>query len=162
LKAITIHQPWASLIAYGHKKFETRSWKTNYRGPIAIHASKKRDMEFIWELKNKYPEIWQAIPAFPTGAIVAVAELAECWRMVYHPGPDVGRAKHIPFGAEADVPRDHPNFSRYIVPTETEKMFGDWRTGRYAWELANVRLLPDPIPAKGQQGLWNWGVDEDG
>lgn len=41
MKAITLWQPWASLIAIGAKKYETRSWKTNYRGPIAIHAAKK-------------------------------------------------------------------------------------------------------------------------
>ncbi len=41
MKAITIHQPWASLIVVGAKRFETRSWETKYRGPIAIHASKQ-------------------------------------------------------------------------------------------------------------------------
>ena len=41
MKAITIWQPWASLIACGAKKYETRSWPTKYRGPIAIHAAAK-------------------------------------------------------------------------------------------------------------------------
>ena len=40
MKAISIHQPWASLIAFGEKRFETRSWKTDYRGPLLIHASR--------------------------------------------------------------------------------------------------------------------------
>lgn len=40
MKALTIHQPWASLIAYGFKRFETRGWRTNYRGLVAIHAGK--------------------------------------------------------------------------------------------------------------------------
>ena len=39
-KAITIRQPWAGLIAVGEKIYETRSWPTKYRGPIAIHAGK--------------------------------------------------------------------------------------------------------------------------
>lgn len=38
MKAITLHQPWASLIALGVKTVETRSWNTNYRGTLAIHA----------------------------------------------------------------------------------------------------------------------------
>ncbi len=42
MKALTIRQPWASLIAHGVKTIETRSWKTSYRGPIAIHAGAKR------------------------------------------------------------------------------------------------------------------------
>lgn len=39
MKALTLHQPWASLIAVGAKKIETRSWSTSYRGPLAIHAA---------------------------------------------------------------------------------------------------------------------------
>lgn len=40
MKALTLHQPWASLIATGAKTLETRSWPTRYRGPLAIHAAK--------------------------------------------------------------------------------------------------------------------------
>ena len=39
MKALTIWQPWASLLVSGQKKYETRSWATAYRGPIAIHAA---------------------------------------------------------------------------------------------------------------------------
>lgn len=39
MKALTLHQPWASLIALGVKTIETRSWSTSYRGPLAIHAA---------------------------------------------------------------------------------------------------------------------------
>jgi len=42
LKAITILQPWASLIACGAKQIETRSWATKYRGQLAIHAGKQK------------------------------------------------------------------------------------------------------------------------
>ena len=42
IKAISLWQPWASLIALGGKKIETRSWPTKYRGPLAIHASKNQ------------------------------------------------------------------------------------------------------------------------
>ncbi len=42
MKAISILQPWASLVALGHKKIETRSWNTKYRGELLIHASKKQ------------------------------------------------------------------------------------------------------------------------
>jgi hypothetical protein len=43
VKALTVRQPWASLIACGAKTIETRSWRTSYRGPIAIHAGKTID-----------------------------------------------------------------------------------------------------------------------
>ena len=39
MKAITIWQPWATLLPLGVKLYETRSWATSYRGPIAIHAA---------------------------------------------------------------------------------------------------------------------------
>ena len=40
MKALTLTQPWATLVAMGAKRIETRSWTTNYRGPLAIHAGK--------------------------------------------------------------------------------------------------------------------------
>lgn len=40
MKGLTLTQPWATLVAIGAKRVETRSWSTNYRGPIAIHAAK--------------------------------------------------------------------------------------------------------------------------
>lgn len=39
--ALTLRQPWASLVAIGVKQVETRSWTTAYRGPLAIHSSKR-------------------------------------------------------------------------------------------------------------------------
>ncbi len=172
MKAITIWQPWATLLAIGAKKYETRSWATNYRGPIAIHAAVKRPPnqgELPW--KN-FEAITHAITMnlghwrfdwdnIPRGCIIATAELVNCWHIVYHPGTDVDVAKHINIGAELDVPKHHPDFHKYIVPTEEEMLFGDWTPGRYAWEFANIKMLQDPILVKGQQRLWNW-EEEDG
>lgn len=45
MKALTIYQPWATLIAIGAKHIETRSWSTKYRGPLAVHAGKVLDHE---------------------------------------------------------------------------------------------------------------------
>ena len=41
---MTVKQPWAWLIAQGIKKVENRSWKTNYRGTVAIHVGKSNDV----------------------------------------------------------------------------------------------------------------------
>lgn len=43
MKALTIKEPWATLIIEGYKEYEFRSWKTNYRGKILIHAGKSID-----------------------------------------------------------------------------------------------------------------------
>ena len=51
MKALTIKEPWATLIISGYKKYEFRSWKTNYRGKILIHAGKtlEKDVEKRFE-----------------------------------------------------------------------------------------------------------------
>ncbi|WP_274362735.1 ASCH domain-containing protein [Paenibacillus thermotolerans] len=153
MKAITIHQPWASLIAIGAKRFETRGWKTNYRGQIAIHASKKDPHDMMQSLPNKvqrqmYSVYYNyfniasgALSRMPTGAIVAIADLVDCRKVSDWFFSDGYPALH---GQNDDFFIDENEFS-----------FGDYTPGRYAWELANVRLI-EPIPVKGQQGLWNW------
>lgn len=50
MKAISLWQPWATLIATGAKQIETRSWATSYRGPIAIHAAKRKVRKELIEL----------------------------------------------------------------------------------------------------------------
>lgn len=68
MKALTICQPYAELIARGDKPIENRTWPTNYRGPIVIHAGKSRD----WLSGDQWEE------ALPFGAIVATADLVAC------------------------------------------------------------------------------------
>ena len=67
MKGLTIYQPSANHIADGKKRYETRSWFTTYRGPLAIHASKSRSHSAVG----------------PFGAIVAVGRLAACYRTRY-------------------------------------------------------------------------------
>ena len=52
MKALSLWQPWASLIAAGVKKVETRHWPTAYRGPIAIHAAKRLESDCGEELEG--------------------------------------------------------------------------------------------------------------
>lgn len=41
MKAISLKQPWANLVASGKKTIETRKWKTSYRGDLVIYSSQK-------------------------------------------------------------------------------------------------------------------------
>lgn len=52
MKVITLKQPWASLVANGYKIYEFRSWKTNYRGEILIHAGCGVDKECLEKVKD--------------------------------------------------------------------------------------------------------------
>jgi len=156
VKAITICQPWASLIAVGAKRFETRSWDTDYRGQIAIHAGLKpfdktldemfpriegvtaAEMEFIETVREYIDDDY-----FPYGAVVATAELIGCWKIT---AKDFGRGSM-------------PCIDNLLIPSNQERLFGDWTVGRYAWELADVKALPEPVPARGHLKLWDWDGD---
>lgn len=157
MKAITIWQPWASLISCGAKKYETRGWLTNYRGPIAIHAALKGVAPPYPELRralDKYAEKIGSFDELPRGAIIATAELVDIWKIEKSVTDGVIRARKI-------INRKQPTvIDRY--PTVEEMALGDWHPGRYAWELVNVKILSEPIPIKGNQGLWNWEPDTEG
>ncbi|GIO36228.1 hypothetical protein J41TS12_10890 [Paenibacillus antibioticophila] len=154
MKAITIHQPWATLIAVGEKRFETRGWSTRYRGPIAIHAGRHFNKEAWIE-----PPIYDAIRKhglllpedFPAGAVVAIADLVGCYRIY----DTIDNGIHI-----VRCPNDQYDFDKAEFIRKPESDFGFFEEGRYAWELDNVQMLPEPIPSKGQQGLWNWEGDK--
>jgi len=126
MKAITLWEPWASLIALGAKKIETRSWPTSYRGPLAIHSGLKK--------LSYYPiELVRAVPAVVTlkyhyGCVIAIANLVACIEMT-----------------PANI----------ALVDEPERSFGDYAAGRWMWLLANVRRI-DPVPAKGRLRLWEW------
>ena len=76
MKALTICQPYAELIARGLKVIENRHWPTMYRGPLAIHAGKSR----AW-LDDTYTEDLGGEQAMTFGAVVAVADLIDCRRI---------------------------------------------------------------------------------
>lgn len=146
MKALSLWQPWASLVALGSKKIETRSWATSHRGPIAIHAAKKWNRElvdmclyepFASELGKLRPNeggmfyLQDALPKIlPFGCIVAVADLVDCFRI--------------------DGPPDDA----------LERLFGDYRPGRFGWRLDNVRPIAN-VPCVGRQGLFHVNGDID-
>ena len=91
IKALSLHQPWASLVQLGIKTIETRSWSTKCRGPLAIHAT-KRNAKFV-DMKRLVGDqlpAWDAwynaglvsddgeTDRMPYGAVVATCELVDC------------------------------------------------------------------------------------
>lgn len=146
MKSITIRQPFATLIALGEKKLETRSWGTHYRGPIAIHAGMKIDREAceIEPIKSTLEKHGYTVNNLPTGAVIAIANLSESFEI-----------HHDLLGG---VYCFHGKSKRFVWcdSMPNEYYFGFYSNGRFAWEMSDVHLLPDPIPAKGQLGFWNW------
>ena len=71
LKVLTLKQPWASLVAEGIKKYEFRTWKTNYRGKILIHAGAGIDKEEMKKFNHLNLE-------YPSKRIIAEVEIEDC------------------------------------------------------------------------------------
>jgi hypothetical protein len=75
MRALTIHQPWAYLIAVGEKRIENRVWKTAHRGPLLIHAGATR------KLVETRPDLMARVAdaaGLAFGAVVAVVDLVDC------------------------------------------------------------------------------------
>lgn len=79
MKAITIKQPWASLICEGIKNVENRKWKTNFRGRVLVHAALK-DFNFNGQIISEYQrEFIKAVKKpYVTGAIIGSVEIIDC------------------------------------------------------------------------------------
>ena len=134
LKALTLYDPWATLVVLGEKKFETRSWPTQHRGLLAIHVSKNRPREamrfddiepFRSALGHNYHNLGYRHP----GCIIGVVEVVACY--------PAGRSD-----------------ARFGTLSEKELAFGDFSAGRFAWLLKNQHPLAEPITCAGHQGLW--------
>ena len=138
MRALSLYQPWASLIALGLKKVETRSWGTAYRGDVAVHAAKRwtRAERAFAEALSEFSEfeaLREADPGNVLGAVVCVARLAGCVRMT-----------------DGWIERQGV----------WEKMVGGFAPGRWGWILEDVRPLAAPVPMRGRQGLWTLSDDE--
>jgi activating signal cointegrator 1 len=149
VRILSLTEPWASLVAVGAKRIETRSWPTKVCGPIGIHASLKMPnwaIDCLWDEAFSAPlvqagvltpeqvgETYKRVPAFfPRGHIIAVCELVDCFKFTPETVAAIG---------------------------EPERSFGDYTLGRYGFRLANVRRLDTPVPARGALGFWHYDLE---
>lgn len=150
MKALTLWQPWATLVAMEVKHIETRCWSTKYRGELAIHAAAKIPPR--WLGSSAHEEIFRD-------------ELADVFK-VRRDCDDRG-GKHVddiiramPCGAVLCIVRlvgisETSEMLRETI-NRREAIFGNYEDGRYAWQLEMVDVFEPPIPAKGNRMLWNW------
>lgn len=136
MKALSLWQPWASLIAIGAKQYETRSWSTPYRGLLAIHAAKRWTLDEARAMKHfllTFPDLRAALSPDgllrpPLGAVLCVCKLVDVL----------------------------PTEEAYRIITHKEWQFGNYSEGRFAWKLELTEVFDPPIRARGAQGLWDW------
>lgn len=130
MKVLSIIEPYATLIKDGVKTIETRSWKTNYRGELYIHASSTK-------MPREYKENLELMSLIDKeklnyGSIICSCELVDCIEMTEQFIEDIKNNN------------------------KTEYLIGLYSTGRYAWILKNVKILDTPIKAKGHLNIWEF------
>lgn len=129
--ALSVLQPGATLLMLGARRIETRSWHTRHRGPLAIHAARRRPPHFTDLCERALARAALAAagieaPAhLPRGAVLGTIDLLDCVR-VEELGP----------------------------VAEAERALTTFAAGRWAWLLANPTPWPTPLPARGRLGLF--------
>lgn len=130
MKVITLIQPWATLVALGEKRIETRSWSTNIRGEIAIHAGKKVDKSVF--NRPFYSDIFRKYSITPeniiTSSIIAVCKIV-----------DVKRTEDLT-----------------DVISNQERAFGNYGPNRFGWILEDIKSIEPIQGVKGMLGFWNY------
>lgn len=141
--AISLHQPWASFLAWGFKTIETRSWQFGlgharrvchqFNSRLAIHAAKTKLHDAM------LPELWHfaGLPGSPPpveslehGCVVALVEFRGC-------GP-----------------------VELAAPTSRDVALGNFSSERFAWHFGHVDQLLEPVPVKGRQGIFRLEHDD--
>lgn len=135
MKALSLTQPWASLVESGAKRIETRGWPTRYRGPVAIHAAKgfpswAKNLCYTAPFCDVLRKHGMLRPEqLPLGLVLCITSIQDCRRT--------------------------EDLTREI--SELERAFGDYGPGRYGFVLGPVtRVFDPPIPARGALGFWDW------
>ena len=133
MKCLSIRQPWATLIVHGFTSCHVRSWRSAYRGPLAIHASLKLDADAL-ELFRR-PRLRQLFDAagyaslfeMPRGRILGVVELSECQAL-----------------------RD---LAEGVLSEELNEL--DSRAGKFVWRLVQPWVLIEPIVLSARRGIFD-------
>lgn len=152
-RALSLHQPWASLAALGFKPYETRSWAPPARligRRFVVHAAKKlvrrHDQQTGLAISEVMGEDWSA--TLPLGAALGVVRLLGAWK--------TGCDEAIPFTRERRVQLVDKVAGSPDLDYADVDYFGDYSPGRWIWRLTDIAPFEAPLPCLGLQGLWRW------
>jgi hypothetical protein len=137
MKVLSMIQPWATLLVLRETQNETRTWRTHYRGPLAIHASQKTDKRACREepVASILSGHGYSEETLPTGVIMATCRLIHCFQVIDN--------------NEAFAILDNGQ-----TVGGTDYLIGGYGVGHYVWEITDMRILQVFIPAKGKLGFW--------
>jgi hypothetical protein len=167
MKALSIWQPYASLVAVGEKRIETRIWGTKHRGLLAIHAMQKWDAD-LWRTSRVSP-VEEALRRHDLysgpeeeshgnlafGAVLCYVDLLDCVTVVRTKmGVRLGGPRPLDGSDRSEVYND--------LLSENELAFSVFQPGRYAWIMRLVHRFEVPIAAPGARRLWEWNESSGG
>lgn len=150
MKALVLWQPWATLMAIGAKRNETRGWRWDHIGDVAICAAAKK-------LGNDVPEDWlpvlsrmyscrdQIIPGFCSDT-----------RDLYYSLP-FGKVVCIVNKYGCSSTNDDNSHDHSLTPMELA--LGDYSAGRFYFLTRDSRRLKTPVPVTGRQGPFDLPPD---
>jgi hypothetical protein len=133
IPCISLLQPWATLLLAGAKRFETRGWQTAHRGRLAIHAGRRFPPAAHALCRSEpFRNLLHAAgcddpEALPLGAVLGTVELVRCSRV-----------------EDLDL----------TTLSAQEQSLGDFRPGRWVWELRDPKLLTVPVATAGRLGVF--------
>ena len=129
MKAISLWQPWASAMALGWKRNETRHWATSYRGPLLIHAAKKATEWPSVDIQSLFDGVAFLPSDLPRGVVLCKVELVDCKRISVHNRP-------------------------CLLNEGVERILGNYEPGRFMYITEKLETF-DPIPYRGSQGFFD-------
>ena len=163
MKALSVRQPWATLIVCGRKRIETRTRPTRHRGPLLIHAAASTDADVLGRDHPLRPLIeaalgrvlpWRRTELYrvlPFGCLIGAVDVEGCVPVdrlggrEYHPRHPLDELRRPPEFGEDDP--------RWLIGW-SERALGDYSAGRHAWLLARPRRARRHVPLRGHQGLF--------
>jgi hypothetical protein len=147
MRALTLTQPWAGLVASGIKLIENRSWKpwiSVINQCFAIHASREID-------EDVYASIDEISPGLCRGHVIGGDKsIGDWWHLSRHTSAVIGVARLASFTTDLDGIRANEKW----LPDQER-----WFFGPVGFMLADVRALTEPVPCRGAQGFWNLPED---
>lgn len=160
MKALSLWQPWASVVVVGSKRMETRPWATKYRGPLLIHAASRpiRDPEYFegdWGWREALipcvdawtGDVFPRLKSLPYGAIIGQVTLVDCIPTENINDELIDTERTYSDGVQPGDPR-----------VFYERMLGNFRPGRFAWIFENPLAAKPILKCKGRQRLFNVDV----
>lgn len=147
MRALTVRQPWASLIMDGRKNVENRTQRTRHRGPIVLHAGARKVTAADYVPGEG---MW----ALPLGAALGIVDIVACHHAVgcdslYRALPGDGGGGSAITHTDTLIPPTPGTAAHTCNP---EFALPD----RWHWQLVVVRTFPTPIPWPGKLGMWDF------